>query len=318
MNVSHTIDAKNNGVISIEIAQSDFSEKVEKSLTDYRKRANIPGFRQGMAPMTMIRKQYESSVRVDEVNKLLQDGLYNYLESEKLEILGQPLPMPSQVDFMSEKFEVKFEIGVAPSFDLDISEKVKLPYVEIEPTKSVLDEEVDNIRNRYGKMSEVEAVGAEDILFGGFQMVDKKGQPVEGTEVKEGRVGVKSISDKKVAKAALAMTKGETLELNASKHFMDSFALEEVLGLTEIEQAASTGLFVLTLKTIYHLEPAEINQELFDKLFGEGEVSSEAEMRGKIEDDLKRLYQRDSDTHFFNTVTDHLMKTKMNLPAAFM
>ena len=211
MNVSHTIDAKNNGVISIEIAQSDFSEKVEKSLTDYRKRANIPGFRQGMAPMTMIRKQYESSVRVDEVNKLLQDGLYNYLESEKLEILGQPLPMPSQVDFMSEKFEVKFEIGVAPSFDLDISEKVKLPYVEIEPTKSVLDEEVDNIRNRYGKMSEVEAVGAEDILFGGFQMVDKKGQPVEGTEVKEGRVGVKSISDKKVAKAALAMTKGETL-----------------------------------------------------------------------------------------------------------
>ena len=318
MNVSHTIDAKNNGVISIEIAQSDFSEKVEKSLSDYRKRANIPCFRQGMAPMTMIRKQYEYSVRVDEVNKLLQDGLYNYLESEKLEILGQPLPMPSQVDFMSEKFEVKFEIGVAPSFDLDISEKVKLPYVEIEPTKSVLDEEVDNIRNRYGKMSEVEAVGAEDILFGGFQMVDKKGQPVEGTEVKEGRVGVKSISDKKVAKAAIAMTKGETLELNASKHFMDSFALEEVLGLTEIEQAVSTGLFVLTLKTIYHLEPAEINQELFDKLFGEGEVSSEAEMRGKIEDDLKRLYQRDSDTHFFNTVTDHLMKTKMNLPAAFM
>jgi trigger factor len=161
-------------------------------------------------------------------------------------------------------------------------------------------------------------VGAEDILFGSFQMVDKKGQAVEGNEAKEGRVGIKSISDKKVAKAAQAMKVGETIELNASKHFADTFKLEDVLGLTEIEQAASTGLFVLTLKTIYHLEPAEVNQELFDKLFGEGAVSSEAEMRSKIEEDLKGLYQRDSDTHFFNTVTDHLMKTKMNMPEAFM
>lgn len=318
MNVSHTIDANNNGVITVEIAQVDFADKVEKALTDYRKRASIPGFRPGMAPMAMIRKQYESSVRIDEVNKMLQDGLYNYLESEKLEILGQPMPMPSQVDFTAESFHVQFEIGVAPQFDLEISEKVKLPYIEIEPTKAVIDEEVENIRNRYGKMSEVDAVGAEDILFGSFQMVDKKGQPVDGAEAKEGRVGMKSISDKKVAKAALAMKVGDTLELNASKHFADSFKLEDVLGLTEIEQAASTGMFVLTLKTIYHLEPADIDQALFDKLFGEGAVNNEADMRSKIEEDLKGLYQRDADTHFFNTVTDHLMKTKMNMPEAFM
>ena len=118
MNVSHTIYAKNNGVITVAIAQADFADKVEKALTDYRKRANIPGFRPGMAPMAMIRKQYESSVRIDEVNKMLQDGLYNYLESEKLEILGQPLPLPSQVDFAAESFQVQFEIGVAPQFDL--------------------------------------------------------------------------------------------------------------------------------------------------------------------------------------------------------
>ena len=180
--------------------------------------------------MAMIRKQYESSVRIDEVNKMLQDGLYNYLESEKLEILGQPLPLPSQVDFAAESFQVQFEIGVAPQFDLEISEKVKLPYIEIEPTKAVIDEEVENIRNRYGKMSEVDAVGAEDILFGSFQMVDKKGQPVDGAEAKEGRVGMKSISDKKVAKAALAMKVGDTLELNASKHFAEAFFDEAAQG----------------------------------------------------------------------------------------
>ena len=318
MNVSHTIDASNNGIITIEVAQSDFAEKVEKTLVDYRKRANIPGFRQGMAPMAMIRKQYESSVRIEEVNKMLQDGLFNYLESEKLEILGQPLPMPSQVDFAADSFQVQFEIGMAPEFTLDISDKVKLPYVEIEATKQAIDDEVENIRNRYGKMSEVDAAGAEDILFGAFQMVDKKGNAVEGVEVKEGRLGLKSISDKKVAKAAQALTKGETLEFNATKNFIDSFQLEDVLGYTDVEKAASTGLFVLTLKTIYHLEPAALDQELFDKLFGEGVVSSEKELREKIEEDLKGMYQRDADTHFFNTVTDHLMKTKMTLPEAFM
>ena len=318
MNVSHTIDASNNGIITIEVAQSDFAEKVEKTLVDYRKRANIPGFRQGMAPMAMIRKQYESSVRIEEVNKMLQDGLFNYLESEKLEILGQPLPMPSQVDFTADSFQVQFEIGMAPEFTLDISDKVKLPYVEIEATKQAIDDEVENIRNRYGKMSEVDAAGAEDILFGAFQMVDKKGNAVEGVEVKEGRLGLKSISDKKVAKAAQALKKGETLEFNAEKNFIDSFQLEDVLGYTEVEKAASTGLFVLTLKTIYHLEPAALDQELFDKLFGEGVVSSEKELREKIEEDLKGMYQRDADTHFFNTVTDHLMKTKMTLPEAFM
>jgi trigger factor len=207
---------------------------------------------------------------------------------------------------------------MAPEFTLDISDKVKLPYVEIEATKQAIDDEVENICNRYGKMSEVDAAGAEDILFGAFQMVDKKGHAVEGVEVKEGRLGLKSISDKKVAKAAQALKKGETIEFNAAKNFIDTFQLEEVLGYTEVEKAASTGLFVLTLKTIYHLEPAVLDQELFDKLFGEGVVSSEKELREKIEADLKGMYQRDADTHFFNTVTDHLMKTKMTLPEAFM
>jgi trigger factor len=318
MNVSHNIDSQNNGILTVEIEQNDFAVKVEKALLDYRKRANIPGFRIGMAPMGMIKKQYEASVRTDEVNKLLQDGLFNYLDSEKLEILGQPLPVPNTVDFSNSKFQVEFEIGVAPQFDLDISDKRKLPYNQIKVDQSTIDEEMSNLQNRFGKMSEVEIVGEQDVLFGDFIEVDKRGNTLENGLVKEGRLGVKSISDRRLKKAALLLKKGDTISFSASKSFEDDFDLLQLLGLSEDEKGATIGLFKLNLKTIYHVEPATIDKDLFDKVFGQDAINTKAEFLSKIQEDIEGLYKRDCDIHFFNTVTDHLMKTKMNLPKNFM
>jgi len=318
MNVSHNIDSQNNGILTVEIEQNDFAVKVEKALLDYRKRANIPGFRIGMAPMGMIKKQYEASVRTDEVNKLLQDGLFNYLDSEKLEILGQPLPVPNTVDFSNSKFQVEFEIGVAPQFDLDISHKTKLPYNQIKVDQNTIDEEMSNLQNRFGKMSEVEIVGEQDVLFGDFIEVDKRGNTLENGLVKEGRLGVKSISDRRLKKAALLLKKGDTISFSASKSFEDDFDLLQLLGLSEDEKGATIGLFKLNLKTIYHVEPATIDKDLFDKVFGQDAINTKAEFLSKIQEDIEGLYKRDCDIHFFNTVTDHLMKTKMNLPKNFM
>lgn len=318
MNVSHNIDSQNNGILTVEIEQNDFAVKVEKALLDYRKRANIPGFRIGMAPMGMIKKQYEASVRTDEVNKLLQDGLFNYLDSEKLEILGQPLPVPNTVDFSNSKFQVEFEIGVAPQFNLDISNKTKLPYNQIKVDQSTIDEEMSNLQNRFGKMSEVEIVGEQDVLFGDFIEVDKRGNTLENGLVKEGRLGVKSISDRRLKKAALLLKKGDTISFSASKSFEDDFDLLQLLGLSEDEKGATIGLFKLNLKTIYHVEPATIDKDLFDKVFGQDAINTKAEFLSKIQEDIEGLYKRDCDIHFFNTVTDHLMKTKMNLPKNFM
>lgn len=318
MNVSHNIDSQNNGILTVEIEQNDFAVKVEKALLDYRKRANIPGFRIGMAPMGMIKKQYEASVRTDEVNKLLQDGLFNYLESEKLEILGQPLPVPNTVDFSNSKFQVEFEIGVAPQFDLDISDKRKLPYNQIKVDQSTIDEEMSNLQNRFGKMSEVEIVGDQDVLFGDFIEVDKRGNTLENGLVKEGRLAVKSISDRRLKKSALLLKKGDTISFSASKSFEDDFDLLQLLGLSEDEKGATIGLFKLNLKTIYHVEPATIDKDLFDKVFGQDAINTKAEFLSKIQKDIEGLYKRDCDIHFFNTVTDHLMKTKMNLPKNFM
>jgi trigger factor len=318
MNVSHNIDSQNNGILTVEIEQNDFAVKVEKALLDYRKRANIPGFRIGMAPMGMIKKQYEASVRTDEVNKLLQDGLFNYLDSEKLEILGQPLPVPNTVDFSNSKFQVEFEIGVAPQFDLDISDKRKLPYNQIKVDQSTIDEEMSNLQNRFGKMSEVEIVGDQDVLFGDFIEVDKRGNTLENGLVKEGRLAVKSISDRRLKKSALLLKKGDTISFSASKSFEDDFDLLQLLGLSEDEKGATIGLFKLNLKTIYHVEPATIDKDLFDKVFGQDAINTKAEFLSKIQEDIEGLYKRDCDIHFFNTVTDHLMKTKMNLPKNFM
>ena len=318
MNVSHNIDSQNNGILTVEIEQNDFAVKVEKALLDYRKRANIPGFRIGMAPMGMIKKQYEASVRTDEVNKLLQDGLFNYLDSEKLEILGQPLPVPNTVDFSNSKFQVEFEIGVAPQFHLDISHKTKLSYNQIKVDQSTIDEEMSNLQNRFGKMSEVEIVGEQDVLFGDFIEVDKRGNTLENGLVKEGRLGVKSISDRRLKKAALLLKKGDTISFSASKSFEDDFDLLQLLGLSEDEKGATIGLFKLNLKTIYHVEPATIDKDLFDKVFGQDAINTKAEFLSKIQEDIEGLYKRDCDIHFFNTVTDHLMKTKMNLPKNFM
>ncbi|MDG1881025.1 MAG: trigger factor [Schleiferiaceae bacterium] len=318
MNVSHNIDSQNNGILTVEIEQNDFAVKVEKALLDYRKRANIPGFRIGMAPMGMIKKQYEASVRTDEVNKLLQDGLFNYLESEKLEILGQPLPVPNTVDFSNSKFQVEFEIGVAPQFDLDISDKTKLTYNQIKVDQSTIDEEMSNLQNRFGKMSEVEIVGDQDVLFGDFIEVDKRGNTLENGLVKEGRLGVKSISDRRLKKSALLLKKGDTISFSASKSFEDDFDLLQLLGLSEDEKGATIGLFKLNLKTIYHVEPATIDKDLFDKVFGQDAINTKAEFLSRIQEDIEGLYKRDCDIHFFNTVTDHLMKTKMNLPKNFM
>ena len=135
---------------------------------------------------------------------------------------------------------------------------------------------------------------------------------------KEGKIGIKSISDKRTRKSALSLKIGETIALSASKSFVDDFDFFQVLGFDEDEKGSTLGFFELRLKTIYHVEPALVGKELFDKVFGEGSINSEEEFRDKIKEDIQGLYDRDSDIHFFNTVTEHLMKIKMNLPVDFM
>jgi trigger factor len=190
--------------------------------------------------------------------------------------------------------------------------------MKIKMDNNTIDEEMLNLRNRYGKMMEVNEVGQEDILFGDFVETDKRGNHLENGIKKEGKIGIKSISDKRTRKSALSLKIGDTIALSASKSFVEDFDLFQVLGFDEDEKGSTLGFFELRLKTIYHVEPAAVDKDLFDKVFGDGSIKSEEEFRDKIKEDIQGLYDRDSDIHFFNTVTEHLMKIKMNLPVDFM
>ncbi len=317
MNANWTVDADLNARLSLTIERSEYAEAVEKQLTDYRKKARIPGFRPGMAPMTLIRKQYEGPITADEINKRLQDELYAYLEREKIDVLGQPLPVASDVDFTAESNTFVFELGVAPALELEVSDKVKIPFYVMEPTEKDLDKEVENLRQRYGAMSEVETAGDDDLFYGHFDVATKKGEAVEGAAHKHGRFGLNAVSGRSLKKDLKALAKGDSLVLDVSD-FEKDFDLYQVLGFTAEERTMATGYFRFKLEQIYHIEPAALNAELFDKLFGEGVVTDEAGLRAKIKEELTQIYQRDAEQHFFNLASDKLMETKFKLPAAFL
>ena len=317
MNSQWTVDAALNARLTLTIERSEYAEAVEKQLTDYRKKARIPGFRPGMAPMNLIRKQFEGPITADEINKRLQDELYAYLEREKIDILGQPLPVEGNVDFTAESNSFEFELGVAPAIELEVSDKVKIPFYVMEPTDKDLDKEVENLRQRYGAMSEVETAGDEDLFYGHFDVVTKKGDAVEGAAHKHGRFGLTAVSARGLKKDLKALAKGESLVLDVSD-FEKDFDLYQVLGFTAEERAVATGYFRFKLEQIYHIEPAALNAELFDKLFGEGVVTDEAGLRAKIREELTQIYQRDAEQHFFNMASDKLMETKFKLPATFL
>lgn len=314
MNISKQQIDDLNAIVTIEIGPDDYTEKVEKALEDYRKNAKIPGFRPGKVPAGLVKRQFGKSMLINEVDRLLQDSLYKYLTDEKLDILGNPLPV-EQTDINWElggTFSFAFELGLSPEFELKVNKKVKMPMYSIVPNEDVVNEEVTNLARRYGKMSEVETAGADDVFFGTFA------EKVENGVSRDGRFALTAISDKKVAKAVSALKVGESIDLSKSS-FVADFNLAGVLGLTDEQLAATSDDFTFTVKNIYHTEPAELNQELFDKLFGPNEVTSEEQLREKISEELVKLYSRDANTVFMNKVSEHLMSTsEFTLPETFL
>ena len=317
MNSNWTVDADLNARLTLTIEQSEYADAVEKQLADYRKKARIPGFRPGTAPMTLIRRQYQEPITADEINKRLQDELYAYLEREKIEILGQPLPVPGSIDFSADSHSFEFDMGLAPELNLEVSERVKIPFYVMEPTAKDLDKEVENLRQRYGAMSEVDEAGDNDFFYGQFDVVTRRGEAVEGAATKQGRFGLSAASSRSLKKDLKTLAKGGELVIDASD-FEKDFDLAHVLGYSPEERAMSTGYYRFKLEQIFHIEPAELNAEMFDKLFGQGAVTDEAGLRDKIREELSQVYLRDAEQHFFNAATDKLMETKFKLPAKFL
>ncbi len=313
MNITkEQIDALN-AVLKVAISKDDYQDKVEKILKDYRKNANIPGFRKGQVPMGLIKKQYGKAVLVDEVNKLLQDNLNKYLVEEKLDVLGNPLPkQQDNFNWDAEELAFEFELGLAPDFEVPLKTKKAITHYQIVADKKMIDEQVDRIRRQYGKLVARPAIGAADEVNGTF--VNEAEAIEHKTTLEMGKV-----KSKKALDALKGKKVGDTVSLKTKGLLKEDYLLPSMLGIPR-EKAENLDIEVqFTIAEVNERQPAVLDQELFDRLFGKDAVKSEKEMREKIKADSEAQFLQQADQKLLNDVTERLIETvKFDLPAEFL
>ncbi len=313
MNITReNVDALN-AVVTVAIAKDDYQPKVDKVLQDYRKNANIPGFRKGAVPMSLINKQYGKAVLADEVNKLLQSSLNEYLTTEKLDILGNPLPKVTEdFNWDADDYSFEFELGLAPEFTVDLAAKNKIVKYTIVADDKMLDEQVERIQKQYGKLVPKDTVEEGDDIRGIFSN-EEKGINNEVT------ITTDIFKDKKAAKKFIGKKVGDVVTVSTKGLFDDDHKLMDYL---KVEHDDVHGLDIevnFTIEEINTTEKAELNQELFDKLFGEGNVTSVEQLKEKIKEDAEKQFATQADQKFLNDVTESLLEnTKFELPAEFL
>ncbi|OGS72157.1 MAG: trigger factor [Flavobacteria bacterium RIFCSPLOWO2_12_FULL_35_11] len=313
MNITkENIDALN-AVVKVEITAADYQEKVAKILQDYRKKADVPGFRKGQVPMGMVKKQYGKSIMIDEVNKLLQEALNNFLIEEKLDILGNPLPkMEEEFSWETEDYTFEFELGLSPEFEINLDAKNKITKYNIVADKELLKKEVENIRKRFGKLVPKETVEEGVNIAGTFVNEEKEIN-------KKSTIALESVKGKANQQKFLGKKVGDVVELNTKGLFDDDHKLMGALGLSHDEIHGIEIPVTFTIEEINANELAEINQELFDKIFGADVVKSEEELKAKIKEDAEKQFQTQADQQLLNAVTEYLVEnTKFDLPAEFL
>ena len=302
-----------NAVVKVDIIADDYQPKVDKILVDYRKKADIPGFRKGHVPMGMIKKQYEKSVMIDEVNKLLQDSLNKYLTEEKIEILGNPIPK-SQENFTwdTKNFSFEFELGLVPQFEVNLTSKKKITQYVINADDSLIDKEVENLQSRYGKMSAVDIINENTNVTGTFVNEEKE---IENKST----INLSDIKGKTNLKKFVGSKVGDVIELNTKSLFSDDSKLMGALGLSNEEIEGLNIKVLFTIEETTEIELADLDQELFDKLFTDGSVKSVTELRNKIKEDAEKQFLQQADQQLLNSVTEFLIdNTSFDLPSEFL
>lgn len=305
------IDALN-AVVTVDIKKEDYQDKVNKVLNNYRKTANVPGFRKGHIPMGMVQKQYGQSVLAEEVNKLLQEGLQKFMTEEKLDVLGNPLPRnETAVDWNSDDFTFQFDLGMAPKFDVDVTKKSVSNY-KVVADKKMLDNQVKTIRKQYGKLTKKDTVAKGDEITGTFT------NEAEGID-KSTTVELDSLKGKKQITALMGAKVGDVVTLKTKGLFADDHDNQKHLGVAQ-EKAHSLDIEVsFKIEELNTREMADLNQELFDKLFGKDIVKSEEELKAKIKEDAEKQFEQQSDQKMLNDVVESLIEnTKFDLPKEFL
>jgi trigger factor len=324
MNISQEKIDNLNAVVTINIKPEDYQPRVEKAIKDHAKKAKIPGFRPGMVPPSHIKKMYGKSILVDEVNNLLSDTLNNYINEQQLEVLGQPLPKADDNkeynwDF-ADDFEFNYEVGLAPAFDIDFSSKDKVTQYVIKADNETLESRIKNIRKSYGKMTNPDVSADGDVLYAELVQLSPDGSVFDGGVSNTTSVRLDQVQDEKIKKSLIGLKKDDVVTLDIQKAYNnDATRIAAILKVDDETAAGLKSKFRLTVKNINRLEESDLNQVFFDKLFGEGTVTTEEEFRIKITEEVEAMFAQDAERKLQNDLYElAITKATFQLPDEFL
>lgn len=324
MNIKQENIDKLNAIVKIKLSPDDYKIKVDEAIKAHSKKVKMPGFRPGMVPPAHIKKLYGKSILIEEINKLLSDTLNHYIDENKLEILGQPLPKVNEDkqykwDF-EEEFEFMFEMGLAPEIKETFTSKDKLVHYTVRVDEETLQSRLKNIRKSYGKMSNPDQVEADDVIYGELKQLASDGSIFEGGITNTTSVRLDLIEDKTTLNALMGLKKEDVVVIDLQKAYnKDAHRIAHLLNIEEELAKDLKSKFQLTVKNVNRIEEAEMNQEFFDKIYGEGIVKNETEFIEKMKEELGGIMQENADRKLqMDLVNYGTEKFKLKLPDEFL
>ena len=323
MNITKETTSELTATIKIQLEHEDYQEKVEKSLKDYQKKANIPGFRSGKVPFGMIKKMVGHSVMAEEINKILVDSLHNYLEENKIETLGNPLPQHDKnegIDWDNQQsFEFYYDLGLAPKINLNFAEIPAIPYYSIKINDTDFEKSISDLQKRYGKYETPEVADEECMIYAEFSELDVDGNIIENGIKHSSFIYLDKIKDKKLQKTLIELKKDDTLKVNLLKLFEDAKEIAYKLNISPEKAETIATDFQIKVIGLSKITPAPIDSELFEKLYGKDTITNEEEFKARVKEDMSKNYGVQVDKIYFNDVVAALIAhANLQLPDAFL
>lgn len=317
MNVTATNHDEVSALLTVTLDKSDYKDKVEKQLINYAKNAQVPGFRKGKVPLSMVRKQYEAGIAFEEINKQVSEALNNYVNDQKLRLVGQPVPQPvEEMDYNADQLSVGFEVGYEPDFSIDLS-KYEAPHYKVEASEKEIGQSIENMQKRFAEQIPQEVIGEDTTVALEISQV------VEEDAAGEHNHAPKNVTIDSSKTEAFKLVKDLKMDESVKVSKTDlqentELAKELNFSAEEVEHLHHDQIEV-KVKDFHGLNLAELNQELFDKVYGEGTIKSEEELKEKVKAELDEYFQQNADVHFVNKVLAQINeKEEVKLPEEFL
>ncbi len=323
MNISQEKIDELNAVLKVEVSAEDYHAKVEKVLKDHQKKMNIPGFRPGKVPFSVVKKMYGKAIMVDEINKIVIDSMYNYLGQNNIDILGNPLPNKEKSNIIDwdqqTDFEFFYDLGISPQIEIKALESFDVKYYNIAINDMVVDKYLNDVRRRFGKYSNPEVIADGDLIYAEFSELDENGNIKENGVNNKGSIALDFLKNKKNKEKFIGLKKDEFIDVDMVKTFEDKHEVSHILGIDESKIDELNNLFRVKIIAISRVELAPIDKELFEKVYKTDNISSEEQLRERIKQDTHISFASESDKRFVADIIELLLKeTHFSLPDAFL